>query len=168
MQYKSWKKNLFTVICRKFFKCRVYAFWGTFLTLKFCLGTGEALLETMVGAVASPRGRGYCLATPLLYVRRYMCFPQYATVDHTRLSGTTHWAATCGPPATPSTLSTSTRMYLQGSHCSPACISVLGLHAGVHRTKVPYGSARLDTHLWAYMPHVHSPHTHHLIRESNC
>ena len=47
MQYKYWEKKLFTVICPEFFKCRVYAVRGTFLTLKFCLGNGQALLETM-------------------------------------------------------------------------------------------------------------------------
>ena len=35
-------------MCREFLKCRIYAFWGTFLTFKFCLGNGQALLETVV------------------------------------------------------------------------------------------------------------------------
>ena len=45
--YKKLKRNLFMVFCCKFFKCQIYAFWGTFFTLKFWRGNGQSLLETL-------------------------------------------------------------------------------------------------------------------------
>ena len=96
MQYKSWKKNLFTVICRNFFKFRVYAFWGTFLSLKFCWGNGQALLATLPGGVFAclcERCRSAGGVPPHARVTLLTCAPPYPVQEGQEANGEAREAA---------------------------------------------------------------------------
>ena len=60
------KNNLFTVVCRKFLKCWIYAFLGTFLTLKFCWGNSQRALIRSIGSA-----KQWCWWSPHQPIRKW-------------------------------------------------------------------------------------------------